>query len=160
MLYILLMVPKVDLTLADVGRGWNQNNCDGSSYAPCAQSPSSKPRPLCQICNRFGHLALDCFHLLDLSFQGCQPPEKLPAMTAAKHGKTTLFTDARATNHVTSDLGNLSLLSEYVGNDGLAVRNGKSLQIFHIGNSCHSSNGCFLKRYSPCSFRFPKFIVA
>lgn len=143
MLYILLMVPKVDLTLvdADAGRGRNQNNRDGSFYASCAQSPSSKPRPLCQICNRFGHLALDCFHMLDLSFQCCQPPEKLPAMTAVKHGKTTLFTDVGATNHVTSDLGNLSLLSEYVGNDGLAVRNGKRLQIFHIGNSYHFFNG-------------------
>ena len=74
-----------------------------------------------------GHLALDCFNRLDLSFQGKQPPKKLQTMATAKHGETTWFTDTGATNHATSNLSNLSLHSDYMGTDGLAVINGKSL---------------------------------
>ena len=62
-------------------------------------------------------------------------------MAAAKNGETTWFTDTGATNHVTPDLNNLSLHSEYVGTDSLAVGNGKSLPISHIGTSHCVSNG-------------------
>ncbi|RWR90949.1 Regulator of rDNA transcription protein 15 [Cinnamomum micranthum f. kanehirae] len=108
------------------GRNHN-NNHGGSSSNPSPPSQSPRPRPLCQICNRVGYLALDCFNRLDLSFQGRQPPEKLQAMAAAKHGDTQWFTDTGATNHVTSDLSNLSIHSDYVGTDGLAVGNGKTI---------------------------------
>ena len=74
-------------------------------------------------------MALDCFHQLDLSFQGRQPPEKLQAMVAAKQGDTTWFTDTRATNHVTSDLENLAVHTNYAGMDNLTVGNGKGLPI-------------------------------
>ena len=45
------------------------------------------------------------------------------------------YADSGATNHVTSDLSNLSLHSEYQGGDRLAIGNGQQLQISHIGKT-------------------------
>ncbi|KAI9196831.1 hypothetical protein LWI28_027392 [Acer negundo] len=40
-----------------------------------------------------------------------------------------------ATNHITSDLSNLSLRSNYRGNEKLVVSNGQQLSILHIGDT-------------------------
>ncbi|KAL5794470.1 hypothetical protein ACOSP7_003064 [Xanthoceras sorbifolium] len=46
------------------------------------------------------------------------------------------YIDSGATNHITSDIGNLSLHSSaYKRNESLAVGNGQTLPISHIGNS-------------------------
>ncbi|KAF8394586.1 hypothetical protein HHK36_020800 [Tetracentron sinense] len=121
------------------GRGRGRNH--GGRANP-SNNHSTKPSnaPSCQICNRVGHSALDCFHRLDLSFQGRQPPPKLQAMAAMRQD-STWFTDTGATNHVTADLNNLSLHSDYEGSDNLTVGNGKGLHIEHIGSTSYSSNG-------------------
>ena len=77
---------------------------------------------------------------MDLSFQGRQPPEKLQAMAASKQRETSWLTDTGAANHVTPDLNNLSLHSDYVGNDSLDVDSGKGLSISHTGSSQYLSN--------------------
>ena len=51
------------------------------------------------------------------------------------------YADSGATNHVTSDLANLSIHSEYQGPDRLAVGNGQQLQISHTGKTVLSSIG-------------------
>ncbi|KAF8398674.1 hypothetical protein HHK36_014529 [Tetracentron sinense] len=121
------------------GRGRGRNH--GGRANP-SNNHSTKPSnaPSCQICNRVGHSALDCFHRLDLSFQGRQSPPKLQAMAAMRQD-STWFTDTGATNHVTADLNNLSLHSDYEGSDNLTVGNGKGLRIEHIGSTSYSSNG-------------------
>ncbi|GLT71534.1 hypothetical protein SLA2020_435450 [Shorea laevis] len=46
------------------------------------------------------------------------------------------YPDTAATNHMTSDLGNLNLQSEeYTGNEQVRVGNGQGLKIAHIGSS-------------------------
>ncbi|KAL5836898.1 hypothetical protein ACOSQ3_014067 [Xanthoceras sorbifolium] len=47
----------------------------------------------------------------------------------------TWYADSGATNHVTSDLNNLSLSSKYKGTDKLAVGNGNQLSILNVGKS-------------------------
>ncbi|KAL5778583.1 hypothetical protein ACOSQ2_009320 [Xanthoceras sorbifolium] len=59
------------------------------------------------------------------------------AYVAAPAGGTndsSWFVDSGATNHITSDLNNLSLKSEYKGNDRLAVGNGQLLPISNVGS--------------------------
>ncbi|KAL5758029.1 hypothetical protein ACOSP7_020640 [Xanthoceras sorbifolium] len=53
------------------------------------------------------------------------------------------YADSRATNHVTSDLGNLSVQAEYRGNDRLVVCNGQQLNISHIDASITLSSLIF-----------------
>lgn len=54
------------------------------------------------------------------------------------------YTDSGASSHITSDLANLSLSSEYHGDDQVAVGNGAGLIISHIGSSqLHAHNSQF-----------------
>ena len=43
------------------------------------------------------------------------------------------FVDFGATNHITSNLNNLSLHAPYNGGDKVAIGNGKTLPISHVG---------------------------
>jgi hypothetical protein len=40
----------------------------GSSQFPRNSGSSSQPRHVCQVCNKLGHVALDCYHRFDNSF--------------------------------------------------------------------------------------------
>ncbi|KAJ4955992.1 hypothetical protein NE237_012775 [Protea cynaroides] len=40
----------------------------------------SGARPQCQICQKMGHLVIDCYHRMDYTYRGRHPPEKLSAM--------------------------------------------------------------------------------
>lgn len=56
-------------------------------------------------------------------------------MAASKQANNIWYLDFGATNHVTANLGNLSLHSDYSSNDSVAVGNGKGLPISHIGST-------------------------
>lgn len=45
----------------------------------------------------------------------------------------TWFTDSGASNHVTVDKGNLTIVKKYEGKEKLLVGDGNSLHIVHIG---------------------------
>eukprot|EP00268_Persea_americana_P016027 TRINITY_DN17604_c0_g1_i1.p1 TRINITY_DN17604_c0_g1~~TRINITY_DN17604_c0_g1_i1.p1 ORF type:complete len:136 (-),score=27.05 TRINITY_DN17604_c0_g1_i1:1278-1685(-) len=73
------------------GRGGRNNG--GRSYQNSSPQNSSTG-PSCQICNRTGHTALDCYHRMDFSYQGRHPPSQLAAMATSlqkliKHGMQT-----------------------------------------------------------------------
>lgn len=80
-------------------------------------------RPCSQICNRIGHTTLDCYHRMDYSFQGKNPPEKLVVMATSYNpvGEQTWFVDSGATNHITNDLRNLSIHLGYQGTDKVSI---------------------------------------
>lgn len=101
------------------------------------QSLVSSTRLCCQIWNRTGHSALDCFHRMDYSFQGKRPPVQLAAMavSASQLNTQQWYTDTGATNHITNDLQNRSISSDYHGTDKVAVGNGQGLDIHHTGSA-------------------------
>ncbi|XP_010270024.1 PREDICTED: uncharacterized protein LOC104606492 [Nelumbo nucifera] len=107
----------------------------------------SQPKVTCQVYDKVGHSALSCFHRFDLSFQASRgnPPSKVPvASNTLESSDGDWYPNTGATNHLTVDLGNLSLRSNYNGNDKIAVGNGTCLDIKHIGhNSLHTSS-CIL----------------
>ncbi|KAA8529098.1 hypothetical protein F0562_034103 [Nyssa sinensis] len=84
----------------------------------------------CRICGKGGHTALDCYHRMDHSYQGKQPPTKLTAKTAAYTNPSSdpnyWITDTGATNHITSDLASLSLSTEYQGAENITIGAGTS----------------------------------
>lgn len=69
-------------------------------------------------------------------------------MVVAKYGESTWFTDTGATNHVTPDINNLSIHSNYVGNDNFAIGNGKKLSISHTGSSQYLSDGSIVSLHN------------
>ncbi|XXG59573.1 hypothetical protein AAC387_Pa04g1633 [Persea americana] len=103
-------------------------------------------RPCCQICNKSGHTALDCFHQMDYSYQGRHPPSQLVAMAASYNPVPyqNWYADSGATNHITNDLGNLSVHNDYISKDKVSVGNGQGLPISSIGSSVvHTKFGLF-----------------
>lgn len=57
-------------------------------------------------------MGLDCYHMMDFSFQGKHAPSKLAAMVANSaqvHGANGWLTDIGCLDHVTPNLANLSL---------------------------------------------------
>ena len=97
-------------------------------------------RPSCQICGKSGHQALDCYHRMDFAYQGKNPSQKLAAMASVSNAAITnnqdpWLADSGTSDHLTANLNNLSVQSQYKGPDQVTVGNGQSLPINHIGNT-------------------------
>lgn len=126
------------------GRGRNSNNRGrynrGRGFSLSSNRSTdqfSYPKQCCQICNRTGHSALDCYHRMDYSFQGRHPPAKLAAMVASFNSRSdsTWYADSGATNHITNDLNKRSVHSDYQGKDHVSIGNDRGLTIAHTGSS-------------------------
>lgn len=119
------------------GRGShiNYNPTQAPSQSP--QKGTSTNRPICQICNRMGHLIIDCYRHMNHAYQGRVPPQRVMAMIANQSPITDQpwYTDSGASHHITSDLANLSVHSEYEGGDTILFGNGQGLSIAHTGSS-------------------------
>jgi hypothetical protein len=102
------------------------------------QGKSESSRPMCQICGKLGHQALDCYHRIDFAYQGRHPPTRLAAMASTSNASQTQagetwLTDTGATDHLTSNLGNLIGQTPYKGHDQVAIGNGQSIPINNVG---------------------------
>uniref|UniRef100_A0A2N9I200 CCHC-type domain-containing protein n=1 Tax=Fagus sylvatica TaxID=28930 RepID=A0A2N9I200_FAGSY len=80
------------------------------------QGKSENSRPMCQICGKLGHQALDCYHRMDFAYQGRHPPARLAAM-------------ASTSNSSQIQAGH----TPYQGHDQVAVGNGQSIPINNVG---------------------------
>ncbi|KAL5861880.1 hypothetical protein ACOSQ4_003176 [Xanthoceras sorbifolium] len=121
-------------------------------------------RPTCQLGGKSGHFATVCYYRYDQStgdFSGQQGSTmqvqgnmaqqiEYPSnstyqvqssdMSAMIASPSTVmdpnwYVDSGATNHITSDINNLSINSTYKGNKTLAVGNRQTLPISHVGKS-------------------------
>lgn len=114
----------------------------------------------CQICHRLGHTALNRFNRMNYNYQGRHPPAQLAVMVASQnlaaiaspnHSPTVIFpahqpsgfpalassqwlADSGCNTHITADLSNLSVASEYSGDNHVSVGNGQNLPISHTGH--------------------------
>lgn len=124
------------------GRSSNNSNKNANSAGTSSTPTRGPPRISCQICNRVGHSAIDCYHRMDYAYQGRNPPSRLTAMVASNQlsGDQTWYTDIGATDHITSDINNLTLRSDYHGSEKVSVGNGASLSISHIGSGSISTH--------------------
>ena len=137
------------------GRGSNGQGRGGRGYLGRGRS---NYRPTCQICKRTGHLATTCYFRFD---NDCQPPispsnqdRGTPSSeNSAGYGNSTAYlansetindpawyVDSGATSHVTYELDNLSIRSDYKGKGKLYVGDGNPLTISNIGSSYIASN--------------------
>ncbi|GKV39356.1 hypothetical protein SLEP1_g47136 [Rubroshorea leprosula] len=84
---------------------------------------TGRPHISCQLCNQFGHTARTCYLFRN---QGHGPT----AHYAASTGPSTSgwLIDSGANNHITTNLSNLALHSEYNGPDELLIGDGSGSQ--------------------------------
>lgn len=125
------------------GRIWNNRN-----------------KPQCQLCFKFGHTASKCFYhfpprppqVPPRSYNplpNSSPYSPLPTafspMSAMltqpnqPHESTAWYPDSGATHHLTHDLNNLSIGSEYGGAQQIHVASGQGLPILNYGFSSFKS---------------------
>ncbi|CAL1360613.1 unnamed protein product [Linum trigynum] len=116
-------------------------------------TPQRRARLICQFCEKLGHTVRQCFQLFPQARQAhlqqrqAQPqahatisrPSFAPS-APIQPSPTPWLMDSTAAHHVTVDLGNLSLYSDYAGPDEIIIGNGSGLRISHIGSS-HLSAG-------------------
>jgi hypothetical protein len=118
-------------------RGRNQYfNHRGKGRGRHNYSQSSN-RPFCQICQKPGHVALQCYQRFDNMYQ-YDSSSQMQALLATPQQPTdpNWYPDSGATHHVTSDLANLNIhAEEYQGSEQIRVGNGTSLPIHHIGTT-------------------------
>jgi hypothetical protein len=113
-----------------------------------SRNPASRQRPMlnnhqglpapCQICGKFNHSALDCYHMMDYAYQGRHPPPQLAAMIAhnnAEFESHEWLADSGANTHVAADPSALNNPQPFEGNETVGVGNGAGLEIQSIGSS-------------------------
>ena len=88
-------------------------------------------RGVCQFCDQQGHSAKQCPRAKGLL--GSSPTAHYT--TTNNSPKQPWLLDSAATNHVTSDLHNLSLHSTYDGPDSILIGDGTGLRISHSGST-------------------------
>jgi len=118
---------------------WNGPKPATSSpkFRTAASSPPASDKPPCQICGKFYHQALDCFHRMDHAFQGRHPSAQLSVMVATSNSETAndpWYADNATNQHITANLEQLSLQQPYLGSKDVAVGNGTGLRIQNTGS--------------------------
>uniref|UniRef100_A0A2N9H7S4 Uncharacterized protein n=1 Tax=Fagus sylvatica TaxID=28930 RepID=A0A2N9H7S4_FAGSY len=152
--------PKVDLSLASAhfasrghsgsrgnrgGRFSNPSQSGRASFSSSQRTNRGRPRgrgssqnnsrPTCQVCGKFGHMALTCYHRFDNSYSS-EPNMQALLATPCTPVDDNWYADSGATHHLTSDLANLNVRAdEYHGQEQIRVGNGNTLPITHIGTT-------------------------
>lgn len=93
-------------------------------------TPSGPPRIICQLCDKPGHGAKTCRSRGKPSWPQAHYLNGEPGSS-----NNNWILDSGATHHITSDLQNLSMQSEYAGSEDVIVGNGNGISISHIGSS-------------------------
>jgi hypothetical protein len=86
----------------------------------------------CQICNKEGHPAKNCWQPFDEDYESYEDKE----LHAASYGvDTNWYGDTGATHHITSELNNLTMRDNYKGYDKVNTPNVQGMDITHVGHS-------------------------
>lgn len=92
----------------------------------------SNGRPICQVCFKTGHTALECWHRFDENYV---PEERHVAAVMSLYSMDqNWYMDTGATNNITSDLEKLVIRDKYNGGDQIHTASGAGMEIKHIGH--------------------------
>ncbi|PNY01136.1 hypothetical protein L195_g024424, partial [Trifolium pratense] len=119
--------------MQSVPRRQNASNNHGSNRSlyqvPSRNQGHFNPRAnrspsCCQLCDFSGHIAKNC-------------PQLMQSSPAANYATTNAnwILDSGANHHITADLNNLSLHSNYEGPDSVTIGDGSGLAISHMGST-------------------------
>jgi histone deacetylase 1/2 len=84
---------------------------------------------ICQICGREGHGVDRCYKYVSY------PKKSASAATTSYGVDTNWYMDTGATDHITSELDQLTIRDRYNGNDHVHTTSGSGMKINHIGHS-------------------------
>uniref|UniRef100_A0A2N9FE22 Reverse transcriptase Ty1/copia-type domain-containing protein n=1 Tax=Fagus sylvatica TaxID=28930 RepID=A0A2N9FE22_FAGSY len=107
------------------GGRFSSNNHRGRGRGRQNYSYSSN-RPVCQVCQKPGHVALQCYHRFDNTYTYESTPQMQALFATPNYSQDpNWYPDSGATHHLTHDLGNLNIRAdEYQGSDQIRVGSG------------------------------------
>jgi hypothetical protein len=117
------------------GRGRNSNGgSHGRGGAPHQQqqryrtnaTTSNDARPTCQVYDKKGHTAIECWYRFDESYGANNK-----SAGSAYGMDTNWYVDSGASDHVTGDLEKLSTRDRYGGKDQIKTANDSCMEITH-----------------------------
>ncbi|XP_075103758.1 uncharacterized protein LOC142178326 [Nicotiana tabacum] len=99
----------------------------------------------CQVCSKYGHIALTCYHRFDHAYQS-NSKQNMVALIAQPSTiiDPSWYPDSGATNHLTNDVSNMDVRGGYNGTEQIHVENGTCLKIAYIGDSILPSSSRLL----------------
>ncbi|KAG9442665.1 hypothetical protein H6P81_018519 [Aristolochia fimbriata] len=100
-------------------------------------------RPLCQICTKRGHSALQCHNRFNLSYQPSPTPQA-HSVQIDNPSDAAWYIDSGASHHIASDPSLLTDNGSYTGPDQVMLGNGSGLPISAIG-TCHLTHSLPLR---------------
>ncbi|MFS7901705.1 putative transcription factor interactor and regulator CCHC(Zn) family [Helianthus anomalus] len=95
-------------------------------------------RPVCQLCQKPGHSAAQCFHLASFAQTNANPDQLAQAFHAQCQLNATIpdwTSDTGATTHMLPNASSLQNTSPLPGNQKVFFGNGQSLPISHVGQT-------------------------
>ncbi|PKU74846.1 Retrovirus-related Pol polyprotein from transposon TNT 1-94 [Dendrobium catenatum] len=117
-------------------RRFNKPKPQPQAQTTTAYPPNQQPasRPLCQICGKIGHIALNCWHRNNPKYAptDTRPPRALFANPSATVSHDWII-DSGASTHLTPDVNQLHYSTPYQGNDTVSTANGNSIPINNAG---------------------------
>nr|KYP75308.1 hypothetical protein KK1_008029 [Cajanus cajan] len=124
---------------------WRGNNFRGTRGGR-GRGRLSRDKPTCQVCEKIGHIAVQCFYRFDKSYMGQSSDDKQekhnafiasPNFNASSNSirDPEWYFDSGASNHVTHDPNQFQEISEHDGKTSLVVGNGERLKIHAYGTA-------------------------
>ncbi|KAJ0010905.1 hypothetical protein Pint_34694 [Pistacia integerrima] len=105
----------------------NKNNQQWNTQ-PWRGNSNNQPKTVCQLCYKLGHTA-----------RCCRTSPQTNYTASETNNNTNWIMDSGASHHITSDLQNMAIHSDYVGNDGIIIGDGSGIPITHTGSTTLSS---------------------
>ena len=116
------------------GNGGYSNNNNRNNPSTSSKQSSNNKKQLCQICKKPNHEALECWYRYDEDYQPAN--EKVAGSASTGYGvDTNWYVDSGASDHITSNLENLTVRDKYSGQDRVQAANGSGMRISNIGHT-------------------------
>jgi hypothetical protein len=146
------------------GHGRRRGGGGRGGYYSGSNSSGKKEKIPCQVCDKVGHLALDCWHRFDETYTF---DNKSASTTVNNYGvDTNWYSDSATTDHITRELDKLTTKDKYKENDQILAANGTCMDICNIGHvvintpsrTLHLNNVLHLPNASKKSNICPSFL--
>ncbi|GKU94201.1 hypothetical protein SLEP1_g7727 [Rubroshorea leprosula] len=99
------------------------------------KTQSSQSENTCQICGIHGHVAIKCWYRFDHAYQSEDLPQALATVSLSEDKDSSFQVDFAASDHITSNQGNLYSKLPYNGNRKVYTGDGTPLTISHVGSA-------------------------